>query len=143
MPPFFPCWISILKWIIKAIGISVKPDLVVYFQLFNDQEPGFLSKNVNYLKNKHFFFSTEGFQMKEKITTLFFQKKTEKRKLYNKAGWKGCQGFRRKNFTLKNQLNKNFFTGTRRAWPLLPCKPTYLCFSFFDFGPKYTLKYTY
>jgi len=59
------------------------------------------------LKNNDFFllsglFLIEVFsvrsQVKEKITVIFFQKKTEKRKLSSQAGRWFCQGFPTKNF---------------------------------------------
>ena len=67
-------------------------------------------------------YSFQGFQMvqlKEKITVIFFQKKTEKRKLYFK--WKDAkkQGRRR---------NGAVYI------PLIFCRPgTYLCLSFIGF----------
>jgi ribosomal protein L13 len=48
----------------------------------------------------------------------FSQKKTEKRKLIQQGRPEGLSRLTVKKFLPKNQLyHKNFFAGTRRAWP--------------------------
>jgi hypothetical protein len=63
-----------------------------------------------------------------------FTKKTEKRKPIPQGRREGMSRLPIKKFLpLKSIKRKKFFTGTRRAWPLQTCTPTYLCFSFLVF----------
>jgi hypothetical protein len=58
-------WVSILQWVIQAIGIPVKSILLVYPRLFNDKVQGFYFKERYCLQDTDFFFSTEGYLIED------------------------------------------------------------------------------
>lgn len=71
------------------------------------------------------------FQLKEK-TAVFSQRKTEKKKAILQGRLEGLSRFLRYFFIqLKIKTAYKKYCKTRRAWPLLPWKPTYICFSLF------------
>jgi len=72
--------ICILKWIVKSICVPVKPLFTSGLWLFNDQVPGFFSKNVINLKDIHFIFHQKTFQLKEKSHLDFLMNGTIQKK---------------------------------------------------------------
>ena len=58
--------IGVFKRVIEAVTIPVKPLFTSELRLFNDQVPGFFSKNVVNSKDTYFSFSTEDVSIERK-----------------------------------------------------------------------------